>query len=67
MDILPLSWVPLHWVQAIVGHAVGTWLGSGTSQWHCTCAGNTDLALIEVLKLQLDRCGPEHLIREPQK
>ncbi|CAK0793192.1 unnamed protein product, partial [Prorocentrum cordatum] len=56
-----------HWIAAIGGRALGTWLGSSSSGCDCSCRfdASPDEALIGLLKGQLDRCGPEHLHGQP--
>ncbi|CAK0872167.1 unnamed protein product [Prorocentrum cordatum] len=56
-----------HWVAAIGGQALGTWLGSSSNGCDCSCHfdASPDEALIGLLKGQLDRCGPEHLHGQP--
>ena len=53
------------WSSEIAAQALGTWLGSSASKCHCTCAGAVDSALLNLIKGQLDRCGPEHLHGAP--
>ena len=42
---------------------MGSWLVTSTPQCHCSCdcASSPDGEILQLLKTQLDRCGPAHL------
>merc|ERR1712194_870195 len=51
------------WSLLAAGHAVVPYISSAPTRWQCfcECAGSPDAAIIELLRGQLDRCGPENL------
>ena len=58
----------VQWSAGVLGQALGTWLGRGSSIGESTCIckfeGSVDSGVISLLQRQLDRCGPENLVRQ---
>jgi len=64
-QLLPLrmsDWLPV--LAHFAGQATGSWLEFG-QRCHCTCSHEVEQGLLNLVKSQLDRCGPEHLHGPP--
>ena len=48
---------------AFAGHFLGSWVVTSTPQCHCTCdcSATPDADILQLLRNQLDRCGPAQL------
>ena len=55
----------LAWAFSVSSQASATWLGSSPGRVLCQCDSGADPALIDLVRSQLDRGGPEQLQRPP--
>lgn len=54
------------YIAGVVGQALGTYLGSSGTRVQCLCEGRIEPALLDLVRAQLDRCGPKHMHGAPR-